>query len=144
MSKRLHIPALLGASLAAALLAGCGTSTTTSSSTHFTGAQGAVADAISSFQSAAKNRDATKLCNQILAPALAAKLKDSGGGCKHVVGNQVNTVSNYTLTIESISPANPTTTASARVKSISNGKDHFDTLLLTKVGNGWRLSGLGN
>jgi hypothetical protein len=144
MTKRFHIPALVGAALAAAILAGCGTSTTTSSSTHFSGAQGAVADTISSFQSAAKKRDATKLCDQILAPALAAKLKDSGGGCKHVVGNQLNTISNYTLTIESIAPASPTTTASARVKSISNGKDHFDTLLLTKVGNGWRVSGLAN
>jgi hypothetical protein len=143
MGKRLRIPALLGASLAAALVAGCGTSTTTSPSAHFAGPAAAVADAISALQSAAKNRDATKLCNQILAPALAAKLKDSGGGCKHVVGNQLNTISNNTLTIESISPASPTTTASARVKSISNGKTHFDTLLLTKVGNSWRLSGLG-
>jgi hypothetical protein len=141
--RRSPVAALLPAALLLAALSGCGT-VPTKTSTTFTGESAAVAQAINTFQSAAQSRDTSKLCNQILAPALVAKLKDSGGGCTHVVGNQLNAVSNYTLTIESISPANPTTTASARVKSISNGRNHFDTLLLEKVGNSWRVSGLAN
>lgn len=121
--------------------AGCGTTSTTKSLTHLHGEQAAVASTISSFQSAAQSRDTGKLCKQILAPALAAKLRDGGGGCTHVVGNQLNTIENYDLTIESITVTGAS--AAARVKSISDGKTHFDTLLLTKVGSSWRLSGLG-
>lgn len=135
-SRRLITAALLSVTA----LAGCG-SVATKSSTTFTGEAASVQDTITSFQSAAQNRDNSKLCKQILAPALAAKLKDSGGGCTHVIGNQLNEVDNYNLTIESIAVKG--TTAQARVKSTSNGKDHFDTLLLTKVGSSWRLSGLG-
>jgi hypothetical protein len=131
----------LPAVLVLAVLSGCGT-TGTKSTTRFTGAQGSVANVISAFQSAAQSRDTSKLCKQILAPALAAKLKDSGGGCTHVVGNQLNAVQSYDLTIESITIKG--TTAQARVKSISNRKSHFDTLLLTKVGSSWRLAGLGS
>ena len=112
----------------------------TKSATSFSGEAAVVANAINSFQSAAQSRDTSKLCNQILAPSLVTKLKDSGGGCTHVIGNQLNAVENYDLTIESITVSG--NAAQARVKSISAGKSHFDTLLLTKVGNGWRISGL--
>lgn len=134
--RRIVIAALIGAGA----LAGCGT-VATKSATTFTGEAASVQDAINSFQSAAQNRDNSKLCKQILAPALASKLKNSGGGCTHVVGDQLNVVDNYDLTIESITVNG--TSAQARVKSQSNGKDHFDTLLLTKVGSSWRISGLG-
>jgi hypothetical protein len=137
--RRSPVAALLPAALLLAVLSGCGT-VPTKSATSFTGESAAVANAINSFQSAAQSRDKSKLCNQILAPSLAAKLKDSGGGCTHVIGNQLNTVENYDLTIESITVSG--NSAQARVKSISNGKTHFDTLLLTKVGNSWRISGL--
>jgi hypothetical protein len=123
-----------------AALSGCGT-VPTKQSTTFKGEAASVADAISSFQSAAQSRDSSKLCKQILAPALAAKLKDSGGGCTHVLDKQLKAVENYDLTVESVTVNG--TSAQARVKSISAGKTHFDTLLLTKVGNSWRLSGLG-
>ena len=137
--RRSPVAALLPAALLLAALSGCGT-VPTKTSTTFTGESAAVAQAINTFQSAAQSRDTSKLCNQVLAPALVAKLKDSGGGCTHVVGNQLNTVENYDLTIESITVNG--TSAQARVKTISAGKTHFDTLLLTKVGNSWRLSGL--
>jgi Putative lumazine-binding len=126
--------------LGAAALAGCGT-VAPRSATTVTGESASVQDAINSFQSAAQSRDTSKLCKQILAPALAAKLKDSGGGCTHVIGNQLDEVDNYNLTIESITVNG--TSAHARVKSTSNGKDHFDNLLLTKVGSSWRIAGLG-
>jgi hypothetical protein len=122
------------------VLSGCGT--VPAKQAHaFTGESASVADAVNSFQSAAQSRDNSKLCTQILAPELAAKLKNSGGGCTHVVGDQLKAVENYNLTIESITVNG--TSAQARVKSISDGKTHFDTLLLTKVGTSWRLSGLG-
>lgn len=124
------------------VLGGCGTTATTKSARTFTGEAASVQDVINSFQSAARNRDNSKMCNQILAPALTAKLRDSGGGCTHVVGNQLNAVDNYDLTIESITVNG--TSAQARVKSQSNGnKSHFDTLLFEKVGTSWRISGLG-
>jgi Putative lumazine-binding len=134
--RRIVITALLGA----ATLAGCGT-VATKSATTFTGEAASVQDAVNTFQSAAQSRDTSKLCTQILAPTLAAKLKNSGGGCKHVIGDQLNVVDNYDLTIESITVKG--SSAQARVKSQSNGKTHFDTLLLTKVGASWRISGLG-
>ena len=115
--RRSPIAALLPAALALAVLSGCGT-VPTKSATSFTGESAAVANAINSFQSAAQSRDTSKLCNQILVPSLVAKLKDSGGGCTHVIGNQLNTVENYDLTIESITVNG--NSAQARVKSISN------------------------
>lgn len=138
--RRSPVAALLPAALLVAALTGCG-NVPTKTATTFTGAARSVAGAINSFQQAAQSRDTSKLCNQILAPALTAKLKDSGGGCTHVIGNQLNTVENYNLTIQSITVNG--NSAQARVKSISAGKNHFDTLLLTKIGTGWRISGLG-
>jgi hypothetical protein len=139
-ARRTPLAAFLPAALLLAALTGCGT-VGTKQSTTFTGESASVAEAISSFQSAAQSRDSGKLCKQIFAPALTAKLKDNGGGCTHVIDNQLKAVENYDLTVESITVKG--TSAQARVKSISDGKTHFDTLLLTKVGNSWRLSGLG-
>jgi hypothetical protein len=138
--RRSQLVALLPVALLLAVLSGCG-NVPTKSSTTFTGESASVADAINSFQSAAQSRDNSKLCTQVFAPELAAKLRNSGGGCTHVVGDQLKAVENYNLTIESITVNG--NSAQARVKSISDGKTHFDTLLLTKVGTSWRLSGLG-
>ena len=133
---------VVAAALATALLAaGCGSTGTAKTAKTFSGEEASVASTIGAFQSDAQSRDGGKLCKDVLDPALAAKLKDSGGGCSHVVGNQLNTIENYDLTVESVSVTG--TTATARVRTISNGKTHFDTLQLTKVGNSWRLSGLG-
>ena len=137
---RRALPSVLAVALAL-LAGGCASTATTKGAGSFHGEQAIVASTVSDFQSAARNRDASKLCKQLLDPALTAQLHDSGGGCTHVLGNQLNTIENYDLTIESIEVSG--TTATARVKSISNGNTHFDTLKLTKVGSAWRVSGLG-
>jgi len=134
-------PTLTGLAVLSLAALGCGASTQTSAG-DFKGPQHDVAQVIDDLGSASSGRDAKKICNNILAPALVARLR-SAGGCEPVVARQLQTIDNFALKVLSVSPANPTTTATARVKSVRGGSDHVDTLTLTKAPAGWRLASLG-
>jgi hypothetical protein len=125
--------------LLAGALGGCGP-TTSSSSGSFHGTQGTVAKVISNLASAASNHDSTKICNQILASKVAARLAAAGGSCSTVVHKQLDDVDDFNITIESIAVSG--NNAAARVQSTSNGHKHIDTLHLVHESGGWRVASL--
>jgi hypothetical protein len=132
-------PPVVIALLIAGGLAGCGATST--SSGKFQGEQAKVAAAIDSLSSAASSKDATKICTQILAPAVSDKLKAAGGSCASVVKKQLDTVDTFNVSVLGVTVNGAT--AQARVKSTSNGKDKTDTLGLLKLPNGsWRVASL--
>jgi hypothetical protein len=122
-------------------LAGCGQ--TSNSAGNFKGEQARVAAAVDSLSSAASSHDTTKICTKILAPAVSDKLKAAGGSCTSVVGKQLDTVDTFNVSVQSVTVTG--TTAQARVKSTSNGKDHTDTLNLVRLpaDGTWRIASLG-
>jgi hypothetical protein len=136
---RVHAPIGL---LAAAALAGCGAASTSAGNFH--GEQKTVAQVIDDLSSAAQSRDTAKICNTLLDPALAAKLKSPTGDCQQAIGHQLDDTDNFNVTVQSvlIGPA-PGTTATARVKSTHSGKSTVNTLTLVKQGTSWHISGLG-
>jgi hypothetical protein len=122
----------------------CGT--TTSTSNNFTGDSHDVAQTISDLQTNAQNHDGAKICSDDLASTLVAKLNASGTPCATVIKNQLNEVDTFSLSVPTAPAINTTTvppTATARVKSTSAGKDHFDTVTLVKEGSSWKISGIG-
>ncbi len=125
----------------AAALSGCATSGSTSTK-NFSGESQAVAQTVSNFASDAQSRNTTKLCESDLAGTLVAQLEAGGAKCKDVMTHQLPEVDDFTLTIESINIDGKM--ATARVKDVNSGKDHFDTLKLVKDGGEWKISGLAN
>jgi hypothetical protein len=118
-----------------------GQSTSTSS---FKGQQHAVAQTVADLQSAATAGEASKICKQILAAALVARL-NAGGGCKQAIKRQLEEVDNFEVTVQSVAlgPGTASQTATAAVKSVKGGKTHPSTLTLVKESGKWRISGLG-
>ncbi|MEA2297481.1 MAG: hypothetical protein QOF77_417 [Solirubrobacteraceae bacterium] len=121
-------------------LAGCGA--TSNSAGSFKGDQAKVAAVVDMLSSASSSHDTTKICSKIFAPAVSANLKAKGGSCTSVVGKQLDTVDTFNLTVQSVTVTG--TTAQARIKSTSNGKDKTDTLSFTRLPDGsWRIASLG-
>lgn len=133
--------AVLCAALAAPGLAACGNSTV---STAFKGEDHEVAQAISNFQSDARNGNDQNVCANDLAGALVTRLSGASGGCKAVIKSQLAEVDGYEVTVQSVqvNSAGGRRTASARVGSLQSGKTRPSTLLLVKEGGKWRISGV--
>jgi hypothetical protein len=135
-----------GAPLLITLLAvgACGCATT-SSSNSFKGEQHAAAQAIANLQSAATSGEAGKICNQLLARALVARLNAGAGGCQQAIKKQLEEIDTFEVTVRSVTLAQHGTmqTAAANVKSVFAGKNRESTLTLAKEGGKWRISGLG-
>ena len=127
---------------AAAVLAGCGATSTSAGNFH--GEQHSVAQVIDDLSSAAQSRDTAKICNTLLASSLTAQLKSPTTDCQQAIGHQLDDTDNFNVTVQSVSIGPPPgTTATARVKSTRSGKDHVNTLTLVKQGTTWHISGLG-
>ena len=75
----------------------------------------------------------------MLGSALRATLNRSGS-CQTDVNNQIKTIDNFTLTIESIKVAGKT--ATARVQTKVNGQKTISTVSLADEKAGWRISSL--
>lgn len=122
-------------------LAACGT--TSSSSTSYKGVKQKVAEVISNFQSDATSRDADKICSEVLAASVRAKLKANGGSCGKVIKKQLEQVDTYSITVEQIELNAKHTSAQAQVKSTIYGKERPGTIALAKEKGSWRISDLG-
>jgi hypothetical protein len=119
-------------------LAGCATSSVGGGS--YTGAKKEVVQAISNLQSDSNSRNLSNICNKDLASNIVAKLGASQ--CQTLIGNQLNEVDNYDITVENVVLTSKTT-ANATVKSTYNGNSKkLDTLHLTRQGSDWKVSGL--
>jgi hypothetical protein len=128
---------LCAAGLAVGVTA-CGTTVSTGS---FKGEQREVAQAISNLQSDVRAADQQKVCANDLAASVVAGLSSAPGGCKQVLKGQLTEIDNADATIESvqITKSAAKRTATARVKSIYNGKNRVNTVTLAYEGGKWRI-----
>jgi hypothetical protein len=140
-------PARPAALLCVPLLAlGVTACASTTSSSSFKGEQHEVAQTISSLQSEATAGEAQKICKNLLASAVTARLNaasrsPSGGGCTQAVKSQLTEVDSPELTIQSVQLQGAS--ASATVKGTYAGKSRISMLTLVKEGGKWKISGLG-
>ena len=74
----------------------------------------------------------------MLASTLKATLNNKSGTCATKLDNQIKTVDDYTLTINSIKLAG--SVATARVQTKHNGNKIVQTVTLTHEKAGWRIT----
>jgi hypothetical protein len=130
--------ALLGAALLAFGVAACGSTVATSS---FKGEQREVAQAISNLQSDVRAGDQKKVCENDLAGPVISRLSAAPGGCKQAIKGQITEVDNFDVTVESvqITGTGSKRTATARVKSVYNGKKRVRTVSLILENGKWKI-----
>jgi hypothetical protein len=132
--------ALLCLPLSALALAACGSTVSTAG---FTGERHEAAQTIANLQSAATAAEEKKICADDLAAALVTRL---GGakGCEAAIKSQLAEVDNLEASVESVDVAAGGRTATARVKSIHEGKNATSAVSLVKEGGKWKISGAGS
>jgi hypothetical protein len=132
---------VLGVPLAAASLLGCANKVSTSG---FSGEQREVAQTISNLQADATAANEQKICSNDLAGTVVARLKLAPGGCRQAVKSQVSEVDSLNMTVQSVQlgGSGAPRTASARVKSVFEGKMRPSTVTLVKEGGKWKISGV--
>jgi predicted lipid-binding transport protein (Tim44 family) len=122
-------------------LGACG-QTEKDSAKDFQGEQNAVAQAVEDLQKASRKGDESKICKELLAPALVQKIKTaSDGTCEKVLKDALRDVDSYELQVKKV--AIDGTTATATVTSDTGPKDRTDTLQLVKDRGAWKISTLG-
>jgi len=129
-------------------LSACG-QTSKDSSGDFKGDEKAVAETVEDLQSAASKADGGKICDELLAADLVAKIKttaqktDPKGTCADGLKDALRDADSFELQVKKV--AINGTTAIATVESDDTGdKKSTDSLTLTKAGAGWKISSLGS
>jgi hypothetical protein len=141
MAATTRLAVLLCASATA--LSACGT-TTKDSATDFRGDQKAVAQTVEDLQSASKKSDEKKICNDLLAPALVAKIKAADkDGCEPAVSDALRDVDSTELQVKKVAISGTSATATV-TSDVGKDDDKTDTLTLVKVGSAWKISELGS
>jgi hypothetical protein len=115
--------------------AGCAASS--SSSGKFQGTERDVATAIDDLSSAASRKNETKICNELLTKEFAQSLRSAGTDCETEMSDALADADDYKLTVKDVSVSG--TTATAAVEN----NDKITTFRLQKVGQDWRIAGLG-
>jgi len=111
------------------------------SSNDYKGENHAVAEAIANLQTYATANEPQKICSEVLASTVTARLDAEPGGCKQALKDQISQVDTLTLTVQEVQSHGPTT-ASAGVKSTYSGKSKFTTITLVKEKGAWKISKL--
>lgn len=131
------IPAAL---LVTAAVGGCSVGGSSSASSgSFTGVSGQVAVTLNTFSSDASSNNAADICTNVLDRAALARLAKAGN-CKTIVTNQLKTINDFTLTIETIQVHGNRATAS--VQTVDDGHKVLGTLNLVHQPAGWRIDSL--
>jgi hypothetical protein len=131
--------ALLLAVVLAALAAGCGpTAGSGNSAGKFKGAQQQAAQTIEDLQTAGQKNDEAKICNDLLAQALRAKLPN----CQRTVKAALKDTDSFDLTVDSVTVDGASATAHVRADR-GKAPDERDTIGLVREGGRWRISSLG-
>jgi hypothetical protein len=121
--------------LLAVATAGCAQSS--SSAGKFQGTERDVAKAIDDLSSAASRKNEAKICDELLTKELAQSLKSTGTDCETEISDAIADSDDYDMTVKDVSVSGPTATA------VVENNDRTATLRLQKVGQDWRISGLG-
>jgi hypothetical protein len=127
------------APLCAVALSACASTVSTAS---FKGAQQQVAQTVANLQADATASEQKKICADDLAAAVVDRL---GGvkGCEAAIKDQLAEVDSLEVSVQSVALASTGTTATARVKSVHQGKSQPSTISLVKEGGKWKISSLG-
>jgi hypothetical protein len=132
--RLLPLPLLL-----AALVAGCGGST--SSSPDFEGEEKAVADQVEKIQSAGESRDAKQLCDDVLAVELRDAIAAAGSSCEVELDKAIRDADDFNLDVEDVTVTGDT--AVAKVKTGSGDDADTRDFEFEKEGDAWRATSLG-
>ena len=135
MSRRLAPAAVAAAAL---LFASCGSET--SSTDEFKGADKQVAQVVEDLSTAGREKDAKRICDQLLAPDVVRRLRGTGRDCTSAIDGALDDADNFELRVKDVRVTG--SRARARVES-GGDKDEVETLQLVRVGNGWRIANLG-
>ena len=123
-----------------AALGGCAQAPTASKS--FKGADKAVAQTIEDLQSNAQNRKPSAICRDVLATALANKLKSAGSDCTDEIEKLTGDADDFELKVTDVTITGTTATAKVKARRGAN-KNASTTFSLVKEDGDWRLSDLG-
>jgi hypothetical protein len=129
--------------LCAPLLAlGASACASTSTLSTFKGEDHAVAQVVSDLQSYGTAGEAQRICTNLLASTVTARLGSAPGGCKHALKEQLSQVDTPEVTVEKVQ-LHGATGATAEVKSTYAGKAKLTTVTLVKEDGAWKISKLG-
>lgn len=141
MTSRPPAAVLAAVAACAAIAAGCAPTTTSKTDLgKFSGPQRPVAQAITDLQSAANADDGARICQSLLARALAQRLASRGRGCPAVVHDAIRNADSLDMTVQSVRVGGQR--ATARVKLETGKKDRFVNLALVREAGTWRIAGL--
>ena len=134
-------PLLPLAVLAAAVLAGCGQTSSESSAEKFSGQQKAVAQVVEDLQDAGEGQDGERICNEILSPALVDQVKASGSDCAAEMKRSLEDADEYELDVQKVTVQG--SGAEAEVKGTAGERSRTATMRFAKERSGWRVVDLG-
>jgi hypothetical protein len=104
--------------------------------------QGQVRDTVAAFRDATAARDYDRICDDVLAPALSARLAALGLPCEVAVSRFLRETRAPKVTLRAVTIAGDR--ARAVVRSSAAGQPPSrDVLRLVRTGDGWRISSLG-
>ncbi len=121
--------------LAVLALAGCGEAG--GGAGGFEGEEGRVAEVVEGLQEASQDRDEGRICQAILAPALARRL----GDCERQIAAVIDSADTTDLAVEDVS-LQGADAARARVRS-GRDADTDRVITLGRTGGEWRITDLG-
>jgi hypothetical protein len=131
---------IIASACLAVTLGGCSLApSSSSSSAGYTGTKALVATTLNLLASDSSSSNGLDMCEHVLGSALRTALNKSGS-CQTDVDNQLKTIDDFTLTIESIKVAGKT--ATARVQTKVNGQKTISTVSLADEKAGWRISSI--
>jgi hypothetical protein len=136
-------PALLAAVLAGAVLAAAcapSTSSSSNSTSKFKGEQRQVAQTIEDLESAAKDGNEAKMCNELLARSLTQQLAAHGGSCPTAAKTAVKDADSLGMTVDRVRITDGR--ATARVTLDRGSKDKVANIQLVREGARWKISAL--
>jgi hypothetical protein len=139
-SHPVHRSAYLSLLAALALaVAGCGAAGTSSSSSKFPGEQGNVAKVVDDLASDGRRKDADKICSDLLAPSLVARIRSVSGDCAAEMKKAIEDAGDFDLQVLSVRVTG--NRAQARVRQGKEGPQA--TYSFVKQGADWRATSLG-
>jgi Domain of unknown function (DUF4878) len=123
-------------------LSACGQATEDSAG-DFQGAQKDVAQTVEDLQSASRKKDASKICDELLAPALVAQIKTaSKDTCPNALDDALGDADSFELQVKKVTIEG--TQATVVVESDVGADEHkSDTIELTKDNGSWKIATLG-
>jgi len=111
----------------------------TSSTGNFKGTEHSVAQTIGNLQTEATAGEQKKICAELLAAEIVAKLGGTSG-CEAAIKSQLAEVDGTEASVEAVHVTGKTATAT--VKSTVSGKKQPTTVDLVEEGGKWKIAGL--